>query len=215
MTLRMTRPRLDLLVLLHRYGGEACNSEGRLRVQLAADLGYENAPATLRRVLRDLESSGLLTTSAESGKLYRVLLTEAGLDILQERGLVPTGPRRYLIDPGHFKDRGHINAQIASAITHLERYGRRGDIPDDVDRARLEANYALHADLTPACPDPETLALEIARTRSILTALADAYLIDVGGLDSESIDAALMQLQELRLTLIAARFAVDHPFPDL
>lgn len=212
--LRLTKPRTELLVLLHRYGGSVSSPSGRLRSQLAADLGYRDAVASLRRVLADLEDAGMIATTVDDGWLRRVDLTEAGYDVLVERELVTDGPRRYLLDCELATRKSHYKAMIASALANLAAYSRRGDLPDDPDRLRLEANYALHADVTPRLAEPEELALEVASCRSTITALADDYLRAPDSLTAARIDEAVSELQELRLTLIAARYAVDPPIPD-
>lgn len=213
--LRLTKPRLDFLVLIHRYNGTARNSHGRLRTELAEALGHTAAPATLRRILADLEQAGMITTDARNGRLYEVRLEGPGRRILEARGLIPNEPRRYLLDPAHAENRSHMTALIASAIANLERYARSHEFPDDPDQARLEANYALHADLTPRLPDTAELSVEISNLRATITELGDSYVRSPTSVDAATIDTAVHQLQELRLMLIAARFAIEHPLPDL
>ena len=129
----------------------------------------------------------MISTTVEDGHLYEVVLEDPGRSVLEERGLIPDAPplpaRPRPLRKTQSHDRAHrIGDQQPGTLWRTRRF------PDDPQEARLEANYALHADLTPRLPDPDELSVEIANCRAAITTLGDNYLQTHDSLDAAAID---------------------------
>lgn len=201
--LRITRPRLEVLDVLYRIGGQIHHPEGRAVAQIAAALHYTGSLTGLKRVLAALDEHGLITREAEAGRVHTITLTDAGEQLLRDRGLVDNSPRRFLIDELTSSDRAVLELAVAAAGQRLQAWADQADVSKPVEDLRFESMLVLHEDLEPRAPDPEELAVLVARVRVALGNLLDTYLSDAAEVDIDLIGSALRIVLEARLPLIS------------
>jgi hypothetical protein len=201
--LRLTKPRLDVLRVLHHVGGRVHRPDGRATAQVAEALGYSGSLTSLKRVLVALEANGLVATETKAGRVHDLTLTAAGQQILRDHGLVEDAPRYQLLPDELCQDRQLLVFACATIGQRLEDWARQADMSKPVDDLRFEAALAIHHDITPRVPHDDELAVLIARARVALGNLLDSFLTDRADVDARLVETALRAVLDARVTLVA------------
>lgn len=201
--MRLTRPRLDVLQVLHHVGGRVHRPDGRATAQVAEALGYSGSLTSLKRVLVALEEDGLVATETKAGRLHDLTLTPAGEQILRDHGLVEDAPRYQLLTDELCQDRQLLVFACATIGQRLEEWARQADMSKPIDDLRFEAAIAIHHDITPRVPRDDELAILIARARVSLGNLLDSFLTDGADVDARLVETALRAVLDTRMTLVA------------
>ena len=201
--LRITKPRVEVLDVLHRVGGRIHQPDGRAVPQIAKALGYSGSLTGLKRVLAALEDHGLIVREARDGRVHTLTITEAGEELLRERGLIDSEPRQHLLDEAICNDRQLLVLATAAIAQRLNDWAEEADVTKPSEDLRLESVLALHEDLDPRHPGEDELAVAVARSRVALGNLLDSYLSDPSSVDADQVENAIRALLEARLVLIA------------
>lgn len=201
--MRLTKPRLDVLQVLHHVGGRVHRPDGRVTAQVAEALGYSGSLTSLKRVLAALVENGLVTTEAKAGRVHDLALTPAGEQILRDQDLVEDAPRHHLLTEELCQDRQLLVLASATIGQRLEDWARHADITKPIDDLRFEATLAIHHDITPRVPEDDELAVLVARARAAMGNLLDSFLTDPTSVDARLVETALRAVLDARITLVA------------
>ena len=201
--LRITKPRIDVLDVIYRIGGQIHHPEGRAVTQIANALDYRGSLTGLKRVLAALEEHGLITREARGGRVHTITLTPEGRELLRERGLIEDTPRRFLLEEQVCNDRDVLVLAASAIGQQLQSWAGEADVTKPVEELRFEAMLALHGDLEPRIPDTEELAVLAARARVALGNLLDTHVTDADAVDGDLVESTLKVVLEARLPLMA------------
>ena len=201
--LRLTKPRLDVLQVLHHVGGRVHRPDGRATAQVAEALGYSGSLTSLKRVLVALEQNGLVATETKAGRVHDLTLTAAGVQILRDHRLVADAPRYQLLTDELCQDRQLLVLACATIGQRLEEWARQADMSKSTDDLRFAAALAIHHDITPRVPHDDELAVLVARARVALGNLLDSFLTDRANVDARLVETALRAVLDARMTLVA------------